>query len=53
MECEEKFSTLWKTIFHSVENFGKIFPWRGKTRADFSTVWKTFFHGVENHGITP
>jgi len=43
-----KFSMLWKTFFHSVENFLLFFPWRGKPGPDFSTVWKTFFHAVEN-----
>jgi hypothetical protein len=50
---EEKFSTVWKTFFHSVEKFAKSFPWCGKNRRKSSTVWKTFFHSVENHGITP
>jgi hypothetical protein len=40
------FSTLWKKVFHSVENFGR---WRGGGWV-FSTVWKKVFHGVENVG---
>ena len=52
---EGTFSTVWKKVFHSVENFcgegvsgGEffhgveiIFPWRGKSGLFFSMVWKS------------
>ena len=31
-ELKRGFSTLWKTIFHSVENSRNILPYRGKYR---------------------
>jgi hypothetical protein len=51
---ELNFSTVWKTFFHGVENFGRggrrllvffhgveiIFPWRGKMAKNFSMAWK-------------
>jgi NDP-sugar pyrophosphorylase family protein len=43
-------STLWKKVFHSVENSGPVFPWCGQWTGDFSTVWKNLFHGVEKNG---
>ena len=44
----QKFSTVWKTFFHSMENFSLFFPHHGKNAGKFSTPWKTFFHGMEN-----
>ena len=35
------FSTLWKTFFHTVEKFLKVFPLCGKIRESFSIVWKS------------
>ncbi|MDY0149876.1 MAG: sugar phosphate nucleotidyltransferase, partial [Kiritimatiellia bacterium] len=43
-----EFSTLWKTSFHTVENYPEECPRDGKLSAAFSTLWKTSFHGVEN-----
>ena len=37
------FSTLWKTFFHSVEKFLKVFPLYGKIPETFSIVWKNGF----------
>jgi hypothetical protein len=42
-----KFSTLWKKVFHSMENFPENFPTHGKNRADFSILWKKVFHTME------
>jgi hypothetical protein len=47
---QKKFSTVWKTFFHSMENGWRNFPWHGKNGLDFSTLWKTFFHGMEKPG---
>ena len=35
------FSTLWKTFFHTVEKFRKVFPLCGKICESFSIVWKS------------
>jgi hypothetical protein len=40
------FSTLWKNIFHTMENVLAIFPHNGKTFRQFSTQWKEFVHTV-------
>ena len=37
-----KFSTVWKTFFHSVEKSAKVFPLRGKSAGSFSIAWKSF-----------
>ncbi len=34
-----RFSTAWKKVFHSVENFPENFPWCGKNGPEFSMVW--------------
>jgi len=43
---KSEFSTLWKHLFHCVENTAKVFPLRGKNGKSFSIAWKTC-------GITP
>ena len=40
----EKFSMVWKKVFHSVEKSKKTFPWRGKNSPPFSTPWKIQTH---------
>ncbi len=53
------FSIPWKNppkFFHTVENFPKIFPYRGKNLKNISILWKIpeiFFHTVENSARRP
>jgi hypothetical protein len=36
-----RFSMLWKTFFHGMENFSGVFPYHGKFSKKFSIAWKT------------
>ena len=55
----EQFSTLWKTIFHSVEKTEKKFPWRGKPARGTVPTWSIRKrpgrrgHEVENSAAAP